>query len=53
MALDVADPELIGMVAMRLAIDAVAGRGHAGNAPVPRAARDALDASAARGSSTA
>jgi len=40
---DVGDPELIRFVAMKLALDPVAGGGHAGDPPKARPPRDPLD----------
>ena len=42
---DVGDPQLIGLVAMKLPVDTVAGGGHAGDVTIARAPRNALKAS--------
>ncbi|HVS05823.1 MAG TPA: hypothetical protein VHK65_06610 [Candidatus Dormibacteraeota bacterium] len=39
-------PKLVGMVAMKLPLDAIAGGGHPGNPPEARPPRDALDSRA-------
>ncbi len=47
MLVDIRDPQLVGLVAMKLPLDAVAGGGHAMDVPVPWSPRDALNAGAA------
>jgi hypothetical protein len=44
---DFRDSQLIGIVAMKLPVDAVTGGGHTGDAPEARSAGDPLDSSTA------